>query len=59
MSEAAKINIRNDRECRKLESLYHHLENANELFFFFKFGYARRTGSLVEAHELLAVACGI
>ena len=35
MSEAAKINIRNDRECRKLESLYHHLENANELFFFF------------------------
>lgn len=35
MSEAARINIRNDRERRKLESLYHHLENANELFFFF------------------------
>lgn len=32
MSETARINIiGNDGECRKLESVYHNLENANEL----------------------------
>ena len=32
MGEVARINIiRNDLECCKLESVYHHLENANKL----------------------------